>query len=104
MGFLVTVLVFLWIVGCQAFGIRDRAELTTKPATGPIREEYTNSVGMKFVRIEPGEFWMGTNGPLPDGIIPHERLRYGDYDERPRHKVTITKAFYPGFPILKWRI
>lgn len=63
---------------------------------------FTNSVGMKFVRIEPGEFRMGfegkrldeglfqTKGELPRGTS----FAGGDYDERPRHKVEITKALY----------
>jgi formylglycine-generating enzyme required for sulfatase activity len=46
--------------------------------TGP---KYTNSVGMKFVRIDPGSFMMGN----PEG---------GDFDERPVHRVNITKPFY----------
>jgi formylglycine-generating enzyme required for sulfatase activity len=36
---------------------------------------------MKFVRIDPGSFMMGN----PEG---------GDFDERPVHKVNITKPFY----------
>jgi len=41
---------------------------------------FVNSVGMKFVRIRPGSFLMGQN----EG---------GDWDERPAHKVNITKSF-----------
>ena len=43
---------------------------------------YTNSVGMEFVRIEPGAFMMGSND--------------GDYDEEPVHSVTISQPFYMG--------
>ena len=39
-----------------------------------------NSIGMKFVRIEPGSFLMGQE----EG---------GDWDERPVHKVNITRPF-----------
>ena len=42
-----------------------------------------NSVGMKLVRVEPGAFTMGS----ADG---------GDFDERPAHKVTISRAFRIG--------
>jgi formylglycine-generating enzyme required for sulfatase activity len=49
----------------------------------PRGKEYTNSIGMKFVRIEPGSFMMGS----PEG---------GDFDERPVHKVNITRPFYMG--------
>jgi len=40
-----------------------------------------NSIGMKFVRIEPGSFLMG-------------QQQGGDWDERPVHRVTITKPFF----------
>ncbi len=39
-----------------------------------------NSIGMRFVRIEPGSFLMG-------------QQQGGDWDERPVHRVTITKPF-----------
>ena len=44
--------------------------------------ETTNSIGMKFVVIPPGEFMMGS------GI--------GGDDEKPVHKVTLTQPFYLG--------
>jgi len=62
--------------------------------------EFTNSIGMKMIRVEPGSFIMGVDStPLPDELVKignHvcTRLKYGDYDEQPRHKVTITKTFY----------
>ena len=37
----------------------------------PAGNEYTNSIGMKFVRIEPGSFRMGQlKTPLPWEILP----------------------------------
>jgi formylglycine-generating enzyme required for sulfatase activity len=42
--------------------------------------ESTNSVGMKFVRIDPGSFKMGSDS--------------GDPDETPVHAVTLSKGFY----------
>ena len=75
----------------------------------PEGKAYTNSIGMRFVRIEPGTFSMGIDKtPLPieitDNIIqrkswkPNERpyLRNGDFDEHPRHEVTISQPFYMG--------
>jgi len=75
----------------------------------PEGKAYTNSIGMRFVRIEPGTFSMGIDKtPLPteitDNIIqrkswkPNERpyLRNGDLDEHPRHEVTISQPFYMG--------
>jgi formylglycine-generating enzyme required for sulfatase activity len=50
----------------------------------------TNSIGMKLNFIPPGEFWMGT----PDEDTATR------YDERPRHKVRITRPFYMGiYPV-----
>ena len=59
-------------------------------------KEYTNSIGMKFVRIEPGAFQMGFEGmALPESMLTkHGHFPNGDFDEHPRHKVTITKPFY----------
>ena len=44
-------------------------------------DTFVNSIGMKLVRIEPGSFVMG-------------QAQGGDWDERPLHKVTITKSFF----------
>ena len=73
----------------------------------PEGKAYTNSIGMRFVRIEPGTFSMGIDKtPLPieitDNIVqrkswkPNERpyLRNGDFDEHPPHEVTISQPFY----------
>ncbi len=46
----------------------------------------TNSIGMKFVRIPAGEFLMGA----PDSA------KYAEKNERPQHRVRITKPFAPG--------
>ena len=46
------------------------------------QQSFTNSLGMKLIRVEPGSFFMGSE---PRDV---------DYDEFPRHKVTITKPFY----------
>ena len=73
----------------------------------PDANEYTNSIGMKFVHIKPGTFRMGVGRtPLPEELnhpkeksgnreiyIPTEN---GDYDERPVHRVTISKPFLMG--------
>ncbi len=69
----------------------ELAEEHTAP-TAPIAEEekppaeITNSVGMTLKLIEPGEFWMGSEDSDQDA----------DDDEKPRHKVRITKPFYLG--------
>src|SRR5208283_5682450 len=71
-------------------------------AAAPARQE-TNSVGITLVSIEPGAFDMGVDSvPLPESITKapkgagSNRPPYGDYDEVPVHKVTITRGFLIG--------
>jgi formylglycine-generating enzyme required for sulfatase activity len=47
---------------------------------------HINSIGMEFVLIPAGSFMMGS----PDNY------KYADSDEKPQHKVTISKSFYLG--------
>jgi len=64
----------------------------------PSAKEYTNFIGMKLVRIEPGTFRMGVGEtPLPNKLTDHRGTQFeGDFDERPNHTVSITKPFYMG--------
>ena len=48
-------------------------------------KHFTNSIGMKFVWIPPGNFMMGS---------PKEEKERGDNETQ--HKVTLTKGFYMG--------
>ena len=43
-------------------------------------QTFVNTIGMKFVRIQPGSFLMGQD-------------KGGDWDERPAHRVRITQSF-----------
>lgn len=55
---------------------------------------YTNSVGMKMVRIDPGSFRMGHDAPLDAERLGGPALSpHGDWDERPTHQVRITYSF-----------
>lgn len=47
-----------------------------------MTREIVNGLGMRLVRVEPGTFWMGQAD--------------GDYDERPVHRVRISRPFYMG--------
>jgi formylglycine-generating enzyme required for sulfatase activity len=49
-------------------------------------KEITNSIGMKLVLVPPGEFLMGS----PDSD------KDGQQDEKPQHRVRITRPFYLG--------
>ncbi len=71
---------------------------TAYSAEMPTKKQFTNSFGMKFVKIEPGSFKMGkSSNQIPKevrdgrGMTPN-----GDFDEIPQHKVTITSPFYVG--------
>ncbi len=57
------------------------SKAAAKASSARVAETFANSVGMKFVRIESGSFLMGQK----DG---------GDWDERPVHRVTITRPFW----------
>lgn len=64
----------------------------------PGDKEITNSLGMKLVRIEPGTFRMGQDGPPADYFMNKhpEKFDAADWDERPAHRVSITSAYYLG--------
>lgn len=79
------------------------------PASGqqetalPMEMEFTNSIGMKFVRIESGRFRMGSEEvELPPAALTAKETdggtvwlpSKGDYDERPAHVVSISKPIY----------
>lgn len=106
---------YRWLVGLLAMFGTACSEL-------PQEIVYTNSLGMRFVRIEPGEFLMGESvTPLPKELVrplsyptleemerrfrfgdPRrfvlnlDHVRFGDFDERPVHRVRITQPFYMG--------
>jgi len=53
---------------------------TTQAGEMPTAKDYVNSIGMKFVRIEPGSFTMGS--------------QTGEWDEKTCRPVNITRPFY----------
>ncbi|MHC4645600.1 MAG: SUMF1/EgtB/PvdO family nonheme iron enzyme [Planctomycetota bacterium] len=79
-----------------AFGCRNSLS-QTQPRM-PSERIYTNSIGMKLVRIEPGQFIMGFGDkPLTGEVVTRpSHFSMGDFDEHPMHKVKITKPFYMG--------
>ncbi|MHC4212191.1 MAG: SUMF1/EgtB/PvdO family nonheme iron enzyme [Planctomycetota bacterium] len=80
-----------------ATGIISLTAVVGVAASMPQEQSFTNSLGMKFVRIEPGEFMMGgLHKVLPGGLAPEGFMRGGDFDEQPAHKVRISKPFYMG--------
>ena len=71
---------------------KKEPEASREGASRPAKE-FRNTIGMKFVWIEPGDFLMGSpDGKTPPGM-PAEEERYKD--ETP-HRVTLTKGYYLG--------
>ena len=63
--------------------------------------EYTNSLGMKFRLIPPGEFLMGSSQAEIDSALKDANPGYKDWPEKirsegPQHKVILTQPFYLG--------
>ena len=60
-------------------------------------KDMTNSIGMRLLWIEPGAFTMGFSGePIPAAIALAPWRAGGDFDERPAHRVRISKGLYMG--------
>lgn len=78
-----TALSLIGICGCSRQEKDPPKIIVTDPPKPP--EPYTNSIGMKFVWIPPGNFMMGSP--------KEEKDRRGDEIQ---HKVTLTKGFYMG--------
>jgi formylglycine-generating enzyme required for sulfatase activity len=66
----------------------------------PAAEPITNSLGMKLVRIEPGTFTMGQDGPPISGngnMATHPaEFSKAEWDEKPAHRVVLTQPFHMG--------
>ncbi len=59
----------------------------------PLGKEFTNTIGMRLVRIEAGEFVMGSGKQRPTS---EAEWKVRDWDESPAHQVRISRAFYMG--------
>ncbi len=61
-------------------------------------EPLINSLGMRLMPIEAGAFLMGQDGPAADYHVKKhaEKFDDADWDERPAHRVTISKRFHLG--------
>src|ERR1051325_11229223 len=66
-----------------------------RSAALPKDKTFTNSIGMRLVRISPGTFRMGFDGaPVTPEVAFQTWQRNGDWDEQPAHDATISGAFY----------
>jgi formylglycine-generating enzyme required for sulfatase activity len=71
---------------------------TAPPGSPQPGREWTNSIGMKLVRIDPGEFTMGTTKAQVDQLMtmfPEAKRELFD-DEQPEHSVRISRPYYLG--------
>ena len=71
------------------------AFVVTGGAAFAAESEQANSIGIKLVRIEPGSFRMGQDGPPADYRMDKHPAKCddADWDERPVHRVTISTPF-----------
>ena len=68
--------------------------LAAGSARGDGDGAFTNSLGMRMMRVEPGTFMMGDT-PGPDCLKPGDTHYDGPHwDEAPKHKVVIGKPFH----------
>lgn len=66
-----------------------------------LPKQITNSIGMSFVLIPPGEFEMGAIDPTALTAVDPENWRWQEPDEihrihNPQHRVRLTKSLYFG--------
>lgn len=89
---------FLIALVTMVVGVSDAAAAQTVGLASAVEgRAITNSVGMKLVRIDPGTFTMGQDGP---GVRDYKMETHpaefdrADWDEKPAHPVTITRSFH----------
>src|SRR5579859_843506 len=62
-----------------------------------IAAQQSNSIGMRLVPVEPGAFTMGASEtPLPKELAPKPYLEFGDFDEKPAHRVRVSRPLLVG--------
>jgi formylglycine-generating enzyme required for sulfatase activity len=54
---------------------------------------FTNTIGIKMLPIAAGSFTMGESNPTPRRLNGPSFIDHGDWDERPSHRVTISRPF-----------
>ncbi len=77
---------------------RQHQEAWAKYLNVPV--EYTNSIGMKFRLIPPGEFTMGMTKEKAEAVAAlypnDENWKMWSLSSAPAHKVRLTQAYYLG--------
>ena len=84
--------------GCSIVSIRFK--ISEVDGMSQAAKPLTNSIGMTLVQIEAGTFIMGQDGPAVSGngnmATHHAEFGAADWDEKPAHRVGITRPFYMG--------
>ena len=82
------------------FALTPLACALAAPPVDPAPPVWTNTLGMAFVKVPAGSFWMGSAespGALAQVFPQLERKRFTELtDEAPVHRVRIRRAFYLG--------
>jgi hypothetical protein len=81
-------------------GVAGQSELPGKSKTTLLtpKKEFTNSLGMTLVRIEPGSFLMGSTKEQIDQLVsvfPEAEREWFDV-EQAQHHVAVSRPFYLG--------
>ncbi len=79
-----------------ASGLQDSSPAAKTTPKNPPAPRFTNSLGMTMVRIEPGEFLMGSSKAQIDKLLKQfPSVKPKSFDaEQPQHPVKITRPFY----------
>jgi len=91
---LLVALTWTLIAETRAPGASPHTRSALPLASPTTRPTVTNSIGMVFVRIQPGSFMMGSDSPTPLALKGPSHLANGDWDEKAVHEVTISQAFH----------
>ena len=76
----------------------EQGAASPKASPAQTSREWTNTIGMKLVRIDAGEFLMGTSQEQVDQMLrlfPDSRQEVFDH-EQPQHLVKISRPFFLG--------
>jgi formylglycine-generating enzyme required for sulfatase activity len=87
-----------FIRGFFASALAFAAAMAAAEPHPEVAGHLVNLLGMRLVPVAPGSFTMGQDGPAADyRMMKHpERFDDADWDERPAHRVTLTRGFHIG--------
>ena len=91
----------LWCAATLALGVAEQQDCSgqgsmRRRGTPDLPEAVKSSVGMDLVLVRPGEFMMGAGRGEVARLLERHKTDDSDWfnDERPVHRVRITKPFY----------